>query len=43
MIYQLLKYARHQNIKQSTRTMFYYDFLGFSEKDEELIGAVLYS
>jgi FkbM family methyltransferase len=41
MIYQLLNYVWHQNIKKSTRTIFYYDILAFSDKDKEFIEAVL--
>jgi FkbM family methyltransferase len=34
-IYELLDYIKRQNFSKSTRTIFYYDILAFSEKEKE--------
>lgn len=40
-VFQLLDYIWKQNRKLTTRTIFYYDILAYSEKDRELVDSVL--
>jgi FkbM family methyltransferase len=40
-IFQLFEYIWRQNIKRSTRTIFYYDVLTFTKKDNILINKVI--